>query len=108
MGQPDARLRYDRARRGGQRESVAPLVQLSAGNDGVSVNGTVRPVLPGADVQVQRLGVNGWETVAHTTAGSDGSYSATLNLSPGSYRARVTAGRGFAIGLSETLTVVAQ
>ena len=90
------------------RVSVAPLVQLSAGNDGVSVNGTVRPVLPGADVQVQRLGVNGWETVAHTTAGSDGSYSATLNLSPGSYRARVTAGRGFAIGLSETLTVVAQ
>ncbi len=28
MSQPDAWLRYDRARRGGQREPVAPLVQI--------------------------------------------------------------------------------
>jgi hypothetical protein len=87
------------------RVSVAPLVQLAAGADGVSVSGTVRPLLPGASVQVQRLDSGGWETITQTTVGSDGSYSATLDLSAGSYRARVIGGHGFAMGLSDTLVV---
>ena len=87
------------------RVPVAPLVQLSAGSDGVSISGTVRPVLAGADVQVQRLASGAWETAAQTTVGSDGSYSVTLDLTTGSYRARVTAGHGFAIGISDTLVV---
>jgi stage II sporulation protein D len=104
----DYRLQSGGFRSASVRVPVAPLVQLSAGTDGVSVNGLVRPILSRADVQVQRQGSNGWETVAHTTVGSDGTYYVTLNLTPGSYRARVTAGRGFAVGLSDTLTVVAQ
>ena len=44
-------------------------------------------------------------TAAQTTVGSDGSYSVTLDLTSGSYRARVTAGHGFAIGISDTLVV---
>jgi len=87
------------------RVPVAPLVQLSAGSDGVSISGTVRPVLAGADVQVQRLASGAWETAAQTTVGSDGSYSVTLDLTTGSYRARVTAGHGFAIGISDTMVV---
>ena len=87
------------------RVPVAPLVQLSAGSDGVSISGTVRPVLAGADVQVQRLASGAWETAAQTTVGSDGSYSVTLDLTSGSYRARVTAGHGFAIAISDTLVV---
>jgi stage II sporulation protein D len=87
------------------RVSVAPLVQLTPGADGVSVSGTVRPVLQGANVQVQRLDSGSWTTVTQTTVASDGSYGVTLNLSPGSYRARVTAGHGFAIGISDTLVV---
>jgi stage II sporulation protein D len=87
--------------------AVAPFVKLSAGSDGVSVSGLARPVLPGATVQLQRLGTDGWATVAQTKIGSDGSYQATVQLSPGSYRARVIAARGFAVGLSKVVTVVA-
>ena len=101
----DYRIESGGFRSASVRISVAPLVQLAAGADGVSVNGTVRPVLPGAAVQVQRLNAGGWDTIAQTTVASDGTYSATLDLSSGSYRARVTAGHGFAIGLSDTLVV---
>jgi stage II sporulation protein D len=101
----DYRLESGGFRTSTVRVSVAPLVQLAAGADGVSVSGTVRPLLPGASVQVQQLNSGSWTTVAQTTVGSDGSYAATLALSPGSYRARVTAGHGFAIGISDTLVV---
>ena len=101
----DYRLESGGFRTSTVRVSVEPLVQLAGGTDGVSVSGTVRPLLPGANVQVQRLASGAWTTVTQTTVGSDGSYAATLALSPGSYRARVTAGHGFAIGLSDTLVV---
>jgi len=46
-------------------------------------------------------------TVAQTKIGSDGTYQAAVRLSPGDYRSRVVAGRGFAVGVSKTVTVVA-
>jgi stage II sporulation protein D len=101
----DYRLESGGFRSGSVRLSVAPLVQLAAGGDGVSVNGSVRPLLPGATVLIQRLDSGGWQTVTDTTVGPDGSYSATVDLIAGSYRARVAPGRGFAIGFSETLIV---
>jgi stage II sporulation protein D len=101
----DYRLESGGFRSASVRVSVAPLVQLAAGADGVSVNGTVQPALSGASVQIQRLGSGSWTTVTQTIVGSDGSYSATLDLVAGSYRARVVAGQGFAIGLSDTLVV---
>jgi stage II sporulation protein D len=101
----DYRLESGGFRSGALRVLVAPLVQLSAGADGVSVSGLARPVLPGAAVQVQRLGSNGWATAAQTTIASDGSFSAQLALSSGTYRARVVAGRGFGVGLSRTVVV---
>jgi hypothetical protein len=85
---------------------VAPLVTLLAGSDGVSVSGVVKPVASGENVDVQRLDPNGWTTVVSATTGSGGSFQATLDLQPGSYRARVAAARGFATGISKTLTVV--
>jgi len=101
----DYRLESGGFRSATARVSVAPLVQLAAGADGVSVSGTVRPVFAGANVQIQRLDSGGWTTVTETTVGSNGSYSATVDLVAGSYRARVTVGHGFAIGLSDTLVV---
>jgi SpoIID/LytB domain protein len=101
----DYRLESGGFRSGSVRVSVAPLVQLAAGGDGVSVNGSVRPLLPGATVLIQRLDSGGWQTVTNTTVGSDGSYSATMDLIAGSYRARVAPGHGFAIGISDTLVV---
>ncbi len=87
--------------------SVAPFVRLTAGSDGVTADGLARPVLPGATVQIQRLGANGWATVAQTRIASNGTFQATVQLSPGNYRARVVAGRGFAVGLSKPVTVIA-
>jgi stage II sporulation protein D len=101
----DYRLESGGFRSASVRVSVAPLVQLAAGGDGVSVAGTVRPVFAGADVQIQRLDSGGWETVAHAAVAVDGSYSTPLALTSGSYRARVAPGHGFAVGLSETLVV---
>jgi stage II sporulation protein D len=102
----DYRLESGGFRSGAVRVSVAPLVQLVAGTDGLSVTGTVRPVLPGAAMQVQRQASGGgWATVAQATVASDGSFSAQLDLTSGNYRARVAAGRGFAVGLSRTVVV---
>jgi len=38
---------------------------------------------------------------------ADGTFSAKVDLSPGTYRARVVAGKGFAAGVSKILQVVA-
>jgi stage II sporulation protein D len=102
----DYRLENGGFRSGAVRVPVAPLVQLVAGSDGVSVDGTVRPVVTGASVQVQRQGSGGgWATVTQTAVASDGSYWAQVDLTSGSYRARVVLGRGFAVGLSRTVVV---
>ena len=66
----DYRLESGGFRSGVVRVAVAPLVKLAAGADGVSVSGQARPVLAGAAVQVQRMGVDGWETVSSTTTDS--------------------------------------
>ena len=102
----DYRLQSGGFRSAVVRVPVAPLVTLLAGSDGVSVSGVVKPVASGENVDVQRLDPNGWTTVVSATTGSGGSFQATLDLQPGSYRARVAAARGFATGISKTLTVV--
>ena len=89
------------------RLQVAPSVRLNAATDRTSVTGLVKPLLPGTTVQIQRQATNGaWTTAAQTTLAADGSFQAAINLSPGSYRARVVPGKGFAPGLSPVLTVV--
>jgi stage II sporulation protein D len=102
----DYRLQSGGFRSAVVRVPVAPLVTLQAGSDGVSVSGVVKPVASGENVDVQRLDPNGWTTVVSATTDSSGSFQATLNLQPGSYRARVAAARGYATGISKTLTVV--
>jgi SpoIID/LytB domain protein len=87
--------------------AVAPLVRIAAGQDQTSLSGLARPLLPGAAVQIQRQGPRGWATVARTTVAADGSFTAAVTLSPGSYRARVVARHGFAVGVSKPLQVVA-
>ena len=67
----------------------------------------MKPFFAGVAVQVQRQAASGaWTTVAQATPASDGSFQAALNLVPGTYRARVAPGNGFAPGLSPVLTVV--
>ena len=102
----DYRLQSGGFRSAVVRVPVAPLVTLVAGTDGVSVSGVVRPVASGQNVDVQRLDPEGWTTVVSATTDSSGSFQTTLDLQPGSYRARVAAARGYAAGISKTLTVV--
>ena len=103
----DYRISSGIARSSVVRLSVAPSVRLTASTDRTSVVGLVKPLLPGGPVQVQRQGKNGaWTTVATTSVAADGAFGASVDLSPGAYRARVVAGKGYALGLSPVLTVV--
>jgi stage II sporulation protein D len=102
----DYRISAGMIRSGVVRLAVAPLVRLSSTANRTAVSGLVKPLLPGASVQLQRQAGSAWTTVARTTVGSDGSFSASVNLTPGTYRARVVAGKGFAVGLSAILQVV--
>jgi len=103
----DYRLSTGEIRSGLVRLAVAPLVRIFVSSDRLSLTGLARPVLSGSAVQIQQLGQTGWTTVARTKTGADGNFSSSLNVTPGSYRARVAAGRGFAPGLSRALKVAA-
>ena len=103
----DYRLSSGIARSQVVRLSVAPSVRLTASADRTAVTGLVKPVLPGAPVHVQRLSGGTWKTVSTANVTADGAFEAGVNLTPGSYRARVVAGKGYAPGISPVLTVVA-
>ena len=103
----DYRISSGIARSAVVRLSVAPSVRLTASSDRTAVTGLVKPLLPGAAVQVQRQGNGGtWTTVSTASVTADGVFEASVDLSPGNYRARVVAAKGFAAGLSPVLTVV--
>lgn len=103
----DYRLSSGEIRSGTIRLSVAPFVRITASADRFSLSGLAKPLLPNAVVQVQRQTAGVWTTVARATIDEDGTFSADLDVTPGAYRARVIAGKGFAIGLSKVITVVA-
>lgn len=88
------------------RVAVAPLVRLSADPSLTSLHGVIRPVLPGARVDLQRLAGSEWRTAATTRVDAQGSFAATLELQTGRYRARVTAGRGYVPGTTAPLEVI--
>jgi stage II sporulation protein D len=103
----DYRLSMGEIRSGVVRLSVAPFVRIAVSSDRLSVTGLVRPLLPNAALQVQKQAGSTWTTVARTTIGDDGTFIGDVELTSGTYRARVVAGKGFAVGLSKALTVVA-
>ena len=89
------------------RVPVAPLVRfypLPAA--ATELRGFVRPVLPGARVDVQRLDGTVWRTVKSVQVDDRGDFVAPLQLATGSYRARVISGRGFVPGTTRVLQVV--
>jgi stage II sporulation protein D len=88
------------------RLAVAPLVRLAAPTDGAALRGTVKPLLPGAVAVLQRLDGAAWREVARAPIDAAGGFEARLQLTPGTYRARVAPGRGFAPGVSPVLDVV--
>jgi hypothetical protein len=64
--------------------------------------------LPGAPVLVQRrnpAGSPAWTTVARGTVGAGGTFSVSVSLAQGTYRAVVAPGHGYWPGASAPLTV---
>jgi stage II sporulation protein D len=99
----DYRLTAGSARSGVVRVGVAPHVRLVSAAGGTEMRGSMRPLVPGARVEIQRLGGVSWSTVARTTVNEEGKFEVALLLEPGSYRARVLPGRGLVPGMSAVL-----
>jgi stage II sporulation protein D len=90
------------------RVAVAPRVRFYSPSNEASLRGLVRPVLPDARVEIQRLAGSAWRTVARTRVDENGNFVASVQLRKGTYRARVSAGRGFVPGTTRPLEVVSE
>ena len=88
------------------RIPVAPRVRFHLPAGAASLRGLVRPVLPRALVEIQRLDGTLWRTVARTRVDANGGFVASVQLHQGTYRARVSPGRGFVPGTTKPLEVV--
>jgi stage II sporulation protein D len=88
------------------RVAVAPRVRLQPATSSTSLRGLVRPVVPGARVDVQRLVGSSWRAAGSAQLDEAGAFEATLQLTPGTYRARVAPGRGLVPGYSPVLRVL--
>ncbi|HWH55645.1 MAG TPA: SpoIID/LytB domain-containing protein [Gaiellaceae bacterium] len=100
------RLAAGTARTAPTRVLVAPQVALSPVTDAMELRGSVKPLLAGAGVEVQKLSGRTWQTVGRATVDARGDFSARIYVPPGSYRAVVpTPGRGLVAGTSSTLVV---
>jgi SpoIID/LytB domain protein len=97
------RLTVGDARSGVVRVGVAPHVRLVSAAAGTELRGVVRPLVPGARVEIQRLGGVSWNTVGRTTVNEEGKFEVVLLLEPGTYRARVSPGRGLVPGTSAAI-----
>jgi stage II sporulation protein D len=86
---------------------VAPRVALKVSGDLTTLKGSVRPVLPGTPVQIQHQNATTgrWGTVSKVDATRMGRFAWTPRLLDGTYRARVIAGGGWAVGLSKKVSV---
>ena len=89
------------------RVLVAPRIRLSPATVATSLRGLVRPVIPGARVDIQRLVGSSWRAAATASVDEAGAFEAQLDLTPGTYRARVAPGHGLVAGYSPALQVVA-
>jgi stage II sporulation protein D len=88
------------------RVSVSPRIRLAPATVATSLRGLVRPVIPGARVDIQRLDGSSWRAAATASVDEAGAFEARLDLTPGMYRARVAPGRGLVAGFSPALQVV--
>ena len=85
---------------------IAPRIALVPPGDLSELTGTVRPLLAGAAVEIQRLNGLAWQMVGRSTVDANGDFVVRLNVTPGSYRARIPApGRGLVAGTSSPLVV---
>src|SRR5919109_1727787 len=67
------------------RVAVAPRVRFDLPAGPASLRGLVRPVLPRALVQIQRLDGSAWRTMTSTRVDANGGFAASLQLHAGQY-----------------------
>ena len=101
----DYRLVSGAARSAIAHVAVAPLVRFHGMPDASTLRGFVRPLFPGGSVALQRFDGARWRSIARATIDQNGDFQAHVKLTPRQYRARLAPGRGFAPGVSPTLTV---
>jgi stage II sporulation protein D len=80
---------------------VTPAVSASVATG--AVQGSVKPALAGAAVQLQRQDGTGWTTVATGTTDGAGGFAVAAQLAPGSYRVRCAPGHGLSPGVSQPI-----
>jgi stage II sporulation protein D len=97
------RLTWGNARAGLAKIAVAARVVATLTPSGVQ--GTVRPVVAGAAVQLQQLDGGTWSTLSSTVTDATSAWSFPGALATGTYRVRAAPGHGVAAGLTVTLTV---
>jgi stage II sporulation protein D len=97
------RLAWAGVRAGLAKIAVSPKVDAQPSATGVQ--GTERPAVAGAAVQLQQQSGTTWTTVSSTTTDATGAYAFAGALQPGAYRVRCAPGHGLAPGLSPTLRV---
>jgi stage II sporulation protein D len=85
---------------------VQPTVRLKLPTAPTALSGVVTPAIADARVQVQRASGEEWATVVTLRSDSTGAFSASFAVTPGTYRARVSAGHGWAVAFSPELLVV--
>jgi stage II sporulation protein D len=85
--------------------SVAPLVRLVPAQTPTELRGSMRPAIQGAAVTIQRLEGTKWAAVARGAVDASGAFDVHLQLTTGTYRARVVAGHGLVPGVSAVLQV---
>jgi stage II sporulation protein D len=95
--QTDYRLGTGTTRGTAARITVQPAVTLVAG-----LRGTVKPVVPGKQVELQQLVGTRWTPVTTVDVAADGSFSAA-GLGSGTFRARYKPGAGLVAGASAPL-----
>ncbi|TMJ96324.1 MAG: SpoIID/LytB domain-containing protein [Actinobacteria bacterium] len=67
--------------------------------------GQVQPAATGIPVSIQKFQSGAWKQIATATTGSAGTWSRTLTVSAGRYRAQADRGLGYLLGSSLVLTV---
>jgi stage II sporulation protein D len=98
------RLAWGDARAGLAKIAVAARVTATASVSGIQ--GTVRPVVAGAPVELQLKQPDAtWATVSSTATDAAASWSFSGSLAAGTYRVRVSPGHGVAAGVSTPVTV---
>jgi hypothetical protein len=103
----DYRLTTGTASTPAMRLPVAPLLRFHPAPTPTGLGGTVKPVLAGVSVAIEREDeTGGWIETARALVDANGEFAAAFDLEPGTYRARIAPARGFAAAVSPVLRVV--